>query len=127
MSIPHFTLGTAYDSNSPLQVTLLNLVTGQAFQANIFCEGGYDSTIMEGSLVGDDPEGMFLGTSSRDAYGLDRSGNWRHDTDCIWNHISWRGDADRLPTGNYKILLPEVMPKGVHTQLPGAHDDISWG
>jgi len=112
----HYFVGNYYNSKRPLLVTMICQATGKRFGANIFMEGGYDWTVMEGAPVCQKlSTGIFLGTSSRNPYGRHHvTGEWVKDTECIWHlHESWGS----MPAGDYKICVNRT-PKGVMTEIP---------
>jgi len=80
-----WSLGTSHESDNPLKVTITGHNDCEGRIAYIWCDGGYDYTIIEGRFENGETWGMFLSTWDRDPQGNDPvTGNPVHDSECDW-------------------------------------------
>jgi len=81
-----WSLGTSHESDNPLKVIIKGHNDCEGRIAYIWCDGGYDHTVIEGRFENGKTWGMFLTTDDRDPWGNDSTtGNPVHDSECAWH------------------------------------------
>jgi len=86
----------------PVDVWLVNVQTGEKFPAFVERNGGYDNSILEGAIDGEEPYGMFLSSNDIDPYNPEGNPS---DWDAIWdgNQDAYDDEETSLPGGQYRL------------------------
>ena len=86
-----------------VNVWIVNVQTGEKFPAFVERYGGYDDSILEGAIEGEEPYGMFLSTNDIDPYAEEPS--QISDWDATWDgdQEMYEEGETSLPGGQYKL------------------------